>query len=100
MSRILTGCALFVLIAPPVGAQAPETILLPADSPRWVLQGQASVADYLGRKSLLLDGGAAVVNDLEMRDGVIDVDVAAPARRGVVGIQFRIGSDGGCAEWV
>ena len=100
MSRLLTGCVLFMMMAPLANAQAPQTLALPADSPRWVLEGQASVADYLGRKSLLLDGGAAVVNDLEMRDGVIDVDVATPARRGFFGIQFRIGNDGGSAEWV
>jgi hypothetical protein len=35
-----------------------------------------------------------------MRDGVIDVDVATPARRGFFGIQFRIANDGANAEWV
>jgi hypothetical protein len=40
------------------------------------------------------------VNDLEMRDGVIDVDVATPASRGFFGIQFRVANDGANAEWV
>jgi hypothetical protein len=56
------------------------------------------VAEYQGRKCLLLDGGAATLKDLEMRDGVIDVDVATPASRGFFGIQFRIA--GSNAEWV
>jgi hypothetical protein len=64
------------------------------------LQGQARKAEYQGRKSLFLDGGAAVLNDLEMRDGVIDVDVATPASRGFFGIQFRIANEGANAEWV
>jgi len=54
----------------------------------------------MGRNALLLDGGAAVVKDLELRDGVIDVDVATPANRGFFGIQFRIANDGANAEWV
>ncbi|MGZ4789667.1 MAG: hypothetical protein ACXVZX_14210 [Terriglobales bacterium] len=37
----------------------------------------------------MIDGGAAVLKDFEMRDGVVDVDVATPARRGFFG-DFRI----------
>jgi hypothetical protein len=81
-------------------AQTPQTLSVPADSPRWELQGEARVAEYQGRKCLFFDGGAAVLKDLEMRDGVIDVDVATPASRGFFGIQFRISGDGANAEWV
>src|SRR5205085_8768246 len=77
-----------------------ETISLPPDSARWELQGQAKPAEYQGRKCLLLDGGAAIVNDLQMRDGVIDVDIATTAARGFFGIQFRIVNEGANAEWV
>jgi hypothetical protein len=52
------------------------------------------VAEYQGRKCLLLDGGAAVLKDFEMRDGVIDVDIATPAKRGFVGFDFRLDKDG------
>jgi hypothetical protein len=48
----------------------------------------------------LLNGGAALLKDFEMRDGVVDVDVATPAKRGFFGIQFRISNDGANAEWV
>ncbi|HEU5179614.1 MAG TPA: hypothetical protein VFW45_02395 [Candidatus Polarisedimenticolia bacterium] len=58
------------------------------------------MAEHQGRKCLRLDGGAAVLKDFELRDGVIDVDVSTPASRGFFGIQFRITSDGGNAEWV
>jgi hypothetical protein len=40
------------------------------------------------------------LKDFEMRDGVVDVDVATPASRGFFGIQFRIVDDGANAEWV
>jgi hypothetical protein len=80
--------------------QSPQALAVPPDSPRWDLQEQAKPAEYLGRKCLLLNGGAALLKDFEMRDAVIDVDVATPARRGFFGIQFRISDDGNNAEWV
>jgi hypothetical protein len=83
-------------------AAAPQsgTLPVPPDSPRWDMQGGAKVDEYLGRKCILLDGGAAILKDFEMRDGVIDVDVATGARRGFFGMQFRIEGDGANAEEV
>ncbi len=98
--RHLVLCALTLLFESAAFCQTPQTLSLPPDSTRWALEGQAKVAEYQGRKSILLDGGAATVNDFEMRDGVIDVDVATPASRGFFGIQFRIASDNRNAEWV
>ena len=79
--------------------QEPKVIAVPPDSPRWELQqGKvAIVAEYLGRKCILLDGGAAVLKDFEVRDGVLDVDVATAAARGFFGFDFRI--DGAEANW-
>ena len=59
-------------------SQKPRTLSVPADSPRWDLEQEAKVVDYQGRKSIRLDRGAAVLKEFEMRDGVIDVDVATP----------------------
>jgi hypothetical protein len=83
-----------ILIASVAHGQTPAALSVPPDSPRWDLQGQAKVAEYLGRKCLLLDGGAAILKDFEMRDGVIDVDVATPAKRGFFGFDFRLDADG------
>ena len=91
---------LALLLATVARSQTPPAVSVPPDSPRWELQGRAKTADYLGRKCLLLDGGAAVLKDFEMRDGVVDVDVATPASRGFFGIQFRIDGSGENAEWV
>lgn len=77
-----------------------DTLAVPADSPRWSLQGQAAVAEYQGRECLRLDGGVAVLDDFEMRDGVLDVDVATTARRGFFGFDFRIADDGANFEEV
>lgn len=48
----------------------------------------------------MLDGGAAVVKDFEMRDAVFDMDIATPAKRGFFGVQFRLDKEGTNGEWV
>ena len=80
--------------------QSPETLSVPPDSPRWLFEGEAKVAEHLGRKCLVLDGGAATLKDFVLRDGVIDVEVATPATRGFFGPQFRISDDDRNAEWI
>ena len=104
MLRRFAFCALAFFFASLIAEAAAHcqtpALSVPPDSPRWDLQGQAKAADYQGRKSLLLDGGAAVLKDFEMRDGVIDVDIATPASRGFFGIQFRIANEGANLEWV
>ena len=92
--RHLALCALILLFESVAYSQTPQTLSVPPDSPRWDLQGQAKVTEYQGRKCLFLDGGAAILKDFEMRDGVIDVDVATPAKRGFVGFDFRLDKDG------
>ena len=91
------GAVLF--LSPNCHAQASQVISIPPDSPRWVLEGEAKPSEFEGRKCLYINGGGATVKDLELQDGVIDVDVATPANRGFFGIQFRIENDRN-AEWV
>jgi hypothetical protein len=100
MVRFLTLCALCALPRVALAAATPQTTAVPPDPARWELEGQAKVVDHQGRRSILLDGGAATLKDFEMRDAVIDVDVSTPASRGFFGIQFRIADDGKTAEWV
>jgi hypothetical protein len=88
------------ITAPSKAPEQPEGVVLPADSPRWDLQGKARVVDHQGRKALRLEGGAAVVKDLLLRDGIVDVDVSTPAPRGFFGIQFRLADDGANGEFV
>src|SRR4051794_2267347 len=92
--KFLMTFVLVFLSASAAHSHAQQMLAVPADSPRWDLQGEAKVADYLGRKCLLLDGGAAILKDFEMRDGIIDVDVATPAKRGFFGFDFRLDADG------
>ncbi|MBZ5727954.1 MAG: DUF1080 domain-containing protein [Acidobacteriia bacterium] len=89
-----------ILSGPAARSQPSETLPVAADSSRWDLQGNARKAEYQGRQCLLIDGGAAVLNDFEMRDAVIDVDAATSASRGFFGFQFRIANDGANFEEV
>ncbi len=90
---------LFIGLTQIVQGQQLQNLSVAPDSPRWILEGEAKPVEYQGRKCLYLNGGGATLKDLEMRDGVIDVDVATPANRGFFGIQFRIENDTN-AEWV
>ena len=90
--RIVVALSLFLLASPRLAAQTSSRSAIPFDSPRWSMEGRAEVTEYLGRRCLMLDGGGATLNDAPLRDGVVDVDVATPAKRGFFGLQFRIDS--------
>jgi hypothetical protein len=94
VNRHLARVVLTLLCAVVAHAQAGQPLTVPPESPRWDLEGNAKLAEYQGRKCLLIDGGAAVLKDFEMRDGVIDVDVATPAVRGFFGFDIRLSADG------
>jgi len=100
MRQHLSTCAFALFAITAAQTQALPALSVAPDSPRWSLEGQAKVAEHQGRKCIVLDGGAATLKDFEMRDGVIDLDVSTPARRGFFGIQFRINKEGTNAEWV
>jgi len=70
LTRRLALCAFGFLLGSTAYAQPPQTLSVPVDSPRWDLQGEVKVTEYQGRKCLLLNGGAAILKDFEMRDGV------------------------------
>jgi len=88
------------LYFPAAQESSTSQLSVPPDSPRWALEGEARVAEYLGRQCLFLDGGGATLRDFVLRDGVIDVEVLTPANRGFFGIQFRITEDNANAEWI
>lgn len=90
----------FLALLCAAAALAQPTLAVAPDSKQWELQGNAKAAEYLGRKTLMLDGGAAILSGFEMRDGVVDVDVATPAARGFFGFQFRIARQGADGEEV
>lgn len=69
-------------------------------SARWDLQGRAKPVVQRGRACLELDGGAALLKDVDLADGIVDVDVTTSAPRGFFGIQFRLDDEGENGEFV
>ncbi|MGH7740564.1 MAG: hypothetical protein ACRENS_00925 [Candidatus Eiseniibacteriota bacterium] len=103
MIRRSALAALALLISSAALAQAPATLVVPPDTTRWQMEGQARAAEFLGRPCLYLNGGAAILKDFQLRDGVIDMDIATtvmPPTRGFLGFQFRLSDDGATAEHV
>jgi hypothetical protein len=98
--RLRLAASLLIAAAPALARAQGAPLSVAPDSPQWLLEGGATVSEYQGRKTLRLDGGAATLKDFEMRDAVIDVDVATPAKRGFFGVQFRVSADGNDAEWI
>lgn len=65
--------------------------IVPFDSNRWeITANQSKIEDYLGQKSLLLQGGFAVVKDSEFTDGIIEFDIAFTPDRGFMGGLWRL----------
>jgi hypothetical protein len=83
-----------------IAAGSSDTLQVAPSAARWDLQGNAKATVYRGRQCLQLDGGAALLKDFELTDGVVDVDVATPATRGFFGIQFRLDNEGANGEFV
>jgi hypothetical protein len=98
MLRRFAFAVLTLALADVSSPQTPATLSVPADSPRWELQGEAKPEKHQGRSSLYLNGGLAVLKDFDFRDGVVDVDVSSPAPFGFIGFQFRIDRTGANAE--
>ncbi len=93
--------ALALCLAGATSARTCWALSFPPDTLHWDLQGTAEPTTFLGKSCLHLEGGAAVLKNFTLRDGVIDVDVATTATvRGFLGIQFRVVDDGATAEWV
>ena len=65
--------------------------IIPFDSDRWEINAKEfKLEDHLGRKSLFLKGGFAVVKDSEFTDGIIEFDIAIKPERGFMGAVWRL----------
>lgn len=58
---------------------------------QWEVEAkEGRVEEYLGRQSLYLKGGQAIVKGSELTDGVIEYDVAFGQQRGFIGAMWRL----------
>lgn len=68
-----------------------QTVLVPPGSDRWEIKAvESKVIDHLGRQSLFLKGGLAVVKDAQFVDGIIEFDIAFTGERGFMGAVWRL----------
>lgn len=64
---------------------------IPFGSNRWHFDAKESrVEEYLGRQSLFLKGGLALVKDSKFLNGIIEFDIAFSAERTFVGTVWRV----------
>lgn len=86
-----------LLLAGTVARTAPlpaQAVDVPFDSSRWSFDApRAELVEHLGRRSLQLASGSAMLRDVRLQDGVIEVDVSAPSA-GFAFIVFRAASAG------
>ena len=64
----------------------------PADSSHWNLYGGATVGVFEGKQGFAMTSGIAELRDVEMRDGILDVDAFTNGKRAFFGFYFRIDS--------
>lgn len=56
-----------------------QTIEVPFEPSRWTIDApRAEFVEHLGRRSLRLGGGSALLKDVRFQDGTIEVDVSGP----------------------
>ncbi len=68
-----------------------DSAAVPFDSNRWQIQAKENkIIDFLGRQTLFLKGGTAVVRDSQFTDGIIEFDIAFSPERGFMGAFWRM----------
>ncbi len=89
--RVLYLLTVWFCFAMPLSAQSAKTEgeSVPFKPERWTItDSDHKIGNYAGRESLFLDGEALVKN-VELQDGIIEVDIAPNFRPSFAGICFR-----------
>lgn len=74
---------------PMVRIDPPESV--PFDDARWRIEGETfELVDYLGQRALKLRGGMAVLPVMNIRNGLVEFDMAVSEERGFAGLVFRL----------
>lgn len=89
---IRSGWLLAIAVTMGVGPARAQARPLPFDS-GWELKGPGiRVASYMGKQALQLRTGTALRPDVRLRDGTIDLHMAASGRRSFAFVHFRMQS--------
>lgn len=88
MKKLIIG-SLFIFISSIGFTQS--LISVPFDTTHWVYDDQPHLEfiDHLGQKAVHIKTGLAYLKDTEVKDGVIEVDVAPPFPRSFIAVLFR-----------
>lgn len=77
------------MVQPP----APESV--PFDDARWQIEAaESEVTEYLGKTALRIKGGGALLPEVDIRNGLVEFDIAITPERGFAGLIFRWQSEG------
>src|SRR6266542_3319608 len=84
-------CLLTVLLLASFCYATGQAIKVPFESDKWDTIGTTlNTETYMCKESILLKSGAIYTKDVDLRDGVIEVDMSFPQVRSFPGIAFRM----------
>ena len=87
MMTLSVRAALFCALITAIGHA--QTITVPLTPSAWIASDSIRAETHLGRPSIYIDRGAAIIGDADFRDGTIELDMAATARTNFMGIGFH-----------
>lgn len=68
-----------------------EAEIVSFDDERWEIEAaQSERLSHLGQHALKLQGGSALLNDLVIKNGIVEFDIAVSGERGFAGLMFRV----------
>ena len=83
------GAAMKALTGEPMVAIEPP-VSVPFDDARWQIEAiEQELVEHLGRQALRIKGGGAVLPDLDVKNGMVEFDIAITPERGFAGLLFR-----------
>lgn len=74
---------------PMVQVPSPEAVSF--DDERWQIEAaEYEVVDHLGQRALKMKGGMALLPEVDIRNGLVEYDIAVTEDRGFAGLVFRL----------
>ena len=87
--RPFRAAAMKALTGEPM-VQPPPPESVPFDDERWTIEAvEHEVGEYLGQTALKIKGGGALLPDVDIKNGLVEFDVAITPARGFAGLMFR-----------
>jgi hypothetical protein len=76
-------------VSPASGQAAPALTPIPLIADRWTATDSILFESHLGRPSMYINRGVALANGIELRDGVIEFEMAATPQSSFLGVSFH-----------